>query len=123
MGNKEEINAKEDYLNTIESWKEAFKDYGVPSTPIWIPPPYRETKQDKIDWLYLIHCEEYDNHPLIRFIDTLIIILGCFLDLLSNIGNKFIERNIRKKYVVKWLPYNKLSKRKRKKLALGRLGL
>lgn len=83
MGNKEEINAKEDYLNTIESAMKAFKDYGVPSTPIWVPPPYRETKQDKIDWLYLIHCKEYDNHPLIRFIDTLIIILSCFLDLLS----------------------------------------
>ena len=114
-----------DFIDTIESSMEAFKEYGVTTTPIWIPFPslYRETKQDKIDWLYLTHCEEYNNHPLIQFIDTLITVFGCFLDLLSNIGNQFIERKIRKKYMIKRQYHNKLSKKQVRKLALKRLGI
>lgn len=116
MGNKEEINNKKDFLNTIESHIEAYRDYDVTSTDIFVFPPYRETKQDKLDWLYLSHCDEYDNHLLIRIIDTLIIFFGCFLDLLSNIGNNFIERKIKKKYIRK-----RKSKRQLKKLALKRI--
>lgn len=121
MEDKEEINNDKDYINTIESAMKAFKEHGVQSTNIWVATPYRKTKQDRIDWLFLIHNEEYDNHPLVRIIDTLIIISGCFIDFLSNIGNRFIEHKIEKKYVVKRKHRNKLSKKELRKLALGRI--
>lgn len=63
--------------------------------------------QDWIDWLFLTHCVEYDNHPLIRVIDSLIIVLGYVIDFVASIGNNFIERKLKKKYMRKrkWEKY------------------
>ena len=97
------LEAAGDYLDTINHAVNAMKKHGIPPTNIWVSPP--ETKeekyQDKTDWSFLIHAQEYDSHPLIRIIDGLIIVFGCIIDFLADLGNRFVERKIKKKYMRK----------------------